>query len=255
MAYVLQGRAASSLLDTYNTERQPVGAFVVKRANDSMRDVMFSFGVLGMYEPSVDRRREILQEFGADSEGGRERRAGFRKGMELQQDYMVNALGAEMNQQYQSTAVYFDDEKAGPPEYPKDPDLYYEKTTYPGRRLPHAWLNATLPIKSISTHDLAGKGCFAILTGIGGKEVWTAAAAEVSKELNVTINVTSIGWRQDYEDSTYRWESARGVAEDGAVLVRPDRFVAWRCMDRQGATAEKLGLVMRKVLGVSVDAK
>lgn len=50
-----------------------------------------------------------------------------------------------------------------------EPRLIYYKTTYPGARFPHAWLNTTIPTTPISTIDLAGHGCVTIFTGIGGE--------------------------------------------------------------------------------------
>lgn len=249
IAYCLQGKAGPSILNTYNDERQPVGKGIVKYANDALRYDVLRMNVLGMLEPDLNKRKDILEEFKADSEAGRARREAWRKACETL-EYTHGTLGAEMNQRYQSSAVYFDDEKEGPPEFERDPVLYYQKSTYPGSRLPHAWLNGTTPIKPLSTQDLAGKGGFTVLTGVGGKKWWVPAAEEVSKELGVVIKVWSIGWRQDYEDAQWDWEKVRGVGDHGAVLVRPDRFVAWRCQDESGATAQKLGLVMRRVLGL-----
>jgi hypothetical protein len=249
IAYHLQGKAGPAILDTYNAERQPVGRGIVKYANDALHYDFARMNLLGMLEPDLNKRKELLEEFKADSEAGRARREAWRKAVDTM-EYTHGTLGAEMNQRYESSAIYVDDEKEDPPEYEKDPVLYHQKSTYPGSRLPHAWLNGTMPMKPLSTHDLAGKGDFAILTGIGGKAVWAAAAETVSKELGVIINVSSIGWRQDYEDAQYDWEKVRGVTDHGAVLVRPDRFVAWRCQDEKGATGQKLGQVMRRVLGL-----
>ena len=213
-----------------------------------MRDEMACWALLGITEPSLERRREILEEFKADSDAGRARRSAWRKAIE-QRQHEHDAIGGEMNQRYSSTCIYLKDETKGPPKYENDAVLYYQKSTYPGSRLPHAWLNKATPTKPLSTHDIAGKGTFAILTGIGGREAWNNAADKVSKKLNVDIRVSSIGWRQDYEDSYFQWDSVKGVDNHGAVLVRPDRFVAWRCQNRGGATPEKLGLVMKAVLG------
>ena len=103
----------------------------------------------------------------------------------------------------------------------------------------------------VSTHDLAGKGHFTILTGISGKAKWADAAARVRNELSIEIPVYSIGG-VDYRDVFYDWSKKRGVGEKGAVLVRPDRFVAWRSNgDEEDAEkrADKLVKVISRVLG------
>jgi hypothetical protein len=136
----------------------------------------------------------------------------------------------------------------------QDPTLYHEPSTYPGRRLPHAWLNTAVPQKPVSTIDLAGKGTFALFTGIGG-EAWKEAAMVLGQELKVPLQAFSIGFRQDWEDVYFDWERVKGVEESGVVLVRPDRFVAWRCresLNGPGECLEKLRRVMRVVLGWEV---
>ncbi|KAJ5464808.1 FAD binding domain-containing protein [Penicillium daleae] len=116
---------------------------------------------------------------------------------------------------------------------------------------PHAWLNKATPRDPISTIDIACHGMFTLLSGIGGGP-WKKAAEMVAETLKVPIQVHSIGFRQDWEDVYFEWESLRGVEESGAVLVRPDRFVAWRApevLQDTGACASKLLIVMRTILG------
>jgi putative polyketide hydroxylase len=42
--------------------------------------------------------------------------------------------------------------------------------------------------------------------------------------------------------------AAYGVTPDGAVLVRPDGFVAWRAADAAGATAEGMTGILSRLL-------
>jgi hypothetical protein len=154
-----------------------------------------------------------------------------------------------MNQRYFSKAIYSKDE-ASPLALPDDPIRTHQVTTYPGRRLPHVWLNTRTPGKAFSTIDLAGKGSFCLLTGAGGDK-WKTAAESVSKSLGITINRYSIGWKQDYEDVYSDWARCREVEEDGCVLVRPDRFVAWRSTRLAPDCTSKLEEVMKTVLSLS----
>ena len=258
MAYVLQGKADPSLLSSYGVERQPVGEYIVGRANDTRRLHSDLYSVLGVFEPELQARLDTLAELKEDSDRGDARRAAFRKVIEDLAEER-DGLGAEMNQLYQSTAVYAHDETDPPPK-PKnrrDAALYYVQSTYPGSRLPHAWLSKPVTFgpraAQVSTQDLAGNGRFTLLSGIGGKRSWTKTASEIGGVLGIEIVVYSIGWGQDYEDCLFRWVERRGVEEKGAVLVRPDRIVAWRSREmlEESERGEKLLAVMRCVLGLS----
>ena len=125
-----------------------------------------------------------------------------------------------MNHRYISDAVVFDDERTAkrePPAWPDDKVLHHRTSTYPGSRLPHAWLNKRLPSPNhTSTHDVAGHGVFCLLTGIGG-DTWKAAAKKISEETSVVIKAYRIGWQQDWEDVYRDWERKREVEEDGCV--------------------------------------
>lgn len=203
--------------------------------------------VIGMMEPDKEVRKKILAEFDDPGEKGRKRRQEFQKGIE-KTTVEVNGLGIEMNQKYFSGAVYQDDEGSPPPP-PANPVAELHITTYPGRRLPHAWLNKRIPEEKFSTIDLAGHGRFCLLTGPGG-QAWKAAAEKVGKSLDVEIKAYSIGWKQDYEDVYFDWAKRREVEEDGCVLARPDRFVAWRSKGMIPDADAKLEKVMRKILSL-----
>lgn len=194
---------------------------------------------------------EFLRTLSEPSKLGRERRKIFNAAVEnTSQEF--HGIGIEMNHYYESGAVNLTDEvKASrtKPDWPKDSTLYHLTTTYPGHRLPHAWLNLRMPLKNhVSTIDLAGHGVFCLLTGIGGEQ-WKEAAQSVSQDLGVEIRAYGIGWGQDYEDVYRDWEKKREVEEDGAILVRPDRFVCWRAMQLDGDCTKTLSEVMKTVLG------
>jgi hypothetical protein len=188
-----------------------------------------------------------FNELKAPTEAGRKRREKLRDAVKYT-EHEFGGIGIEMNQRYESSAVILTDEKEARHPPPEDPVLQYQLSTYPGSRLPHAWLNKRIPEEApISTIDLAGHGAFCLLTGIGG-EGWKAAAHEVERELGVKVNVYSIGWMQDYEDVYGDWSRRREVAEDGCVLARPDRTIAWRSMGMRGDCKEVLIAVVGRVL-------
>lgn len=251
----MSGKAGPQLLDTFSVERQPVGVGVITRANEGLRDHSSWMKVIGMLEPDVSQRRKILAEFDDPGNLGQHKRAEFSQAVSLTVKEF-HGLGVEMNQLYASSGIFLDDELSRIPnsEHSRmvDEKRSVEKyciTTFPGSRLPHAWLNSRKPGTRISTVDLAGHGCFCLLTGPGG-QAWKDAAAAVSKNLDTPINYYSIGWKQDYEDVYFDWAKRRQVNEDGCILVRPDRFVAWRSKSMVPNCAERLGSVLKSVLSL-----
>jgi len=88
----------------------------------------------------------------------------------------------------------------------------YVPSARPGGRAPHVWLHENGGDK-VSTIDLVGNG-FVLLAGAKGA-AWQATAAG---KLPVKSHVIA--------DADFG--AAYDIGADGAVLVRPDGYVAWR---------------------------
>jgi putative polyketide hydroxylase len=110
------------------------------------------------------------------------------------------------------------------PELPSTEDIDLVVDGAPGSRLPHVWLQRDG--RRLSTLDLVRSG-FTLLTGAGGDR-WVRAAQEVADRLGVELAACKIAPSADVADRHGRWPHCVGLAEDGALLVRPDQFVAWR---------------------------
>lgn len=116
-------------------------------------------------------------------------------------------LNIELGYCYESAAVIGEGGSAAGHENPRD------SKGRPGTRAPHVWLQRD-GVK-ISTLDLFGRN-FVVLAG--------PAAAALSAP---GVDVYRIG-AGGITDPDNLFLSAYGIAPEGAVLVRPDGFVAWR---------------------------
>jgi 2,4-dichlorophenol 6-monooxygenase len=126
--------------------------------------------------------------------------------------------------------------------------VLYTPTTRPGSRLPHAWLNDHGT--RVSTHDLGSIGEFVLLCGSGPAAVeWCGAASKLSQETGIPIAPVRIAPDGEYGDPTRVWTRLREVTEDGAILVRPDRYVAARYQRAVDDPLTCLRQVFEQILG------
>jgi 2-polyprenyl-6-methoxyphenol hydroxylase-like FAD-dependent oxidoreductase len=218
LAAVLNGTAGPGLLETYDAERRPVGEFTVEQA----------------YARYVGRVAPYLGATDAQP--------------------VVDDLYLELGYRYNSTAVIAEPGDEWPPDgelphrHPRD------LRAQPGSRAPHVLLNRDGA--QVSTLDLFGKG-FVLLAGPLGA-AWREAAQTAAGRLGVELDAYQVVGGDGDEGADpadgiltgdgNRFRSAYRMAPDGAVLVRPDGFVAWRAADGTRATAEVMTDVLSRVL-------
>lgn len=244
LAAVIKEQAGPALLDTYSQERAPIARQIVTRANQSIGEFGPIFEALGMDGGTDVEKIKASMDARCDATAAAEnQREALRKAFEFKK-YEFDAHGVEMNQRYTSAAAVTDGQPE--PDFAKDPELHYQPTTWPGARLPHAWVYDQ-DGKQHSTLDITGKGRFTILTGISG-EPWTQAAETVGKALGVDIAVHVIGPRRALVDHHGDWARSRETEESGCVLVRPDHHVAWRAITLPDDPAGELMRAIASVL-------
>jgi 2,4-dichlorophenol 6-monooxygenase len=245
LALVLSGKAGKSLLDSYSDERQPVGRQVIDRAMKSHREIEPWSEAAGL-KPGMseqDAKENIEQLFGA-SDVGAKRREALLAGIELM-NYQFNAHGVELGQRYRGGAIA----SAEPfPNHQRDPELYFQPDTVPGSHIPHVWLQHEGAM--ISTLDVCNYSRFTLIVGVGGGS-WVRAAGAVASRLGVPIQTARMGLRQAFDDIDGEWSRMREVSDRGCLLVRPDRFIAWRSHDLPSDPTAALHEAMLSLLGRS----
>ena len=244
LAYVIKDKAGAELLDTYSIERSPIAKQIVTRANQSIAEFGPIFEALGLTDTQDPvKMKKNMDERKQNSPKAEKQRQALREAIAFKK-YEFDAHGVEMNHRYKSNSVLTGGDKE--PEFKKDKELFYQPTTYPGARIPHAWVYDKTGVKH-SLLDLCGKGNFSIFTGIGGEE-WLKAAKNIETQLGVKIQCNIIGPDQDFEDHAGEWSSIREISDSGLILVRPDQHICWRSKDMMSNSSEKLMDVMKKIL-------
>jgi 2,4-dichlorophenol 6-monooxygenase len=237
---VLNGEADETLLDSYESERRPVGLRNAEWAlmtwfNHPVNDV--AMGLFPTQTP--EERQAALTALFAETEDGATRRAKFAEVINVQR-LEFQAHDVEMGFVYENGAVVPDGTEAPP----RDPmGGIYTPVSRPGHRLPHAWLERAG--KRISTHDLVRPGRFLLLAGPVGAD-WLTAGQELERVGSVPIDLVRIG---DDGDVRIAEGSLEGLSAAGAILVRPDAHVAWRAAELPEDPVSTLSSALMKVLG------
>jgi len=155
---------------------------------------------------------------------------------------IVDDMSMEIGYRYNSAAVALET-NAHPPDALALHEHPRESTGRPGSRAPH------LPVEragaSVSTLDLFGTA-FVLLAGPDGG-AWHDAARRAADALDVPMDAYLVGGGE-LRDPGGAFAPAYGISPAGAVLVRPDGFVAWRAHDATGASEAVIGDVLDALL-------
>ncbi|MBC2905339.1 FAD-dependent oxidoreductase [Streptomyces cupreus] len=213
LAAVLGGWAGEGLLDSYDAERRPVAEATSARA--AARSVEHSHP--GFAPPP------------AVGGGGPQR----------------GILNVALGYRYPQGAVVGADPAA--PVVPDRLDLSGET----GSRAPH--LTVRHQGERISTLDLYERS-FVLLSDADDPSGWHKAATRLAEATSIPLTSYRVGngpaAELTPEDDT-DWSAAHGTTPEGAVLVRPDGFVAWRSsgqvMDAESALRSVLTTLLATV--------
>jgi putative polyketide hydroxylase len=157
---------------------------------------------------------------------------------------IVDDMSMEIGYRYNSAAVALE-----PGDAPALHEHPRESNGRPGSRAPH------VPVEraggSVSTLDLFGTA-FVLLAGPDG-EAWRDAALRAGDALDVPLDAFVVGGGE-LRDPGGGFTAAYGISAAGAVLVRPDGFVAWRAHDAAGASDAAVHEVLEALLLRQRDA-
>jgi 2-polyprenyl-6-methoxyphenol hydroxylase-like FAD-dependent oxidoreductase len=192
LAAVYHGWGGPHLLETYESERRPVG---IRQCDEAMEN----FARYGSRKPVPHVTDET-------EEGARVRRELGKRLSNANSQAWENPLNTHLGYRYEGSPIVVSD---GPlPPEPEDSRVYVQ-TSHPGCRAPHAWL-----ADGRSTLDLFGRG-FTLMRFPGAPD--TAALASAMAKRNVPFEAVDVAQAD-----------IAALYERKLVLVRPDGHVAWR---------------------------
>lgn len=203
LALVCRGKASARLLESYDAERRPIGRL---HAENSAR-MADEHGLLKSFSPGM------FWNFLSVLTISRLGLVRWFPGIPVRK--LGNLMGLPVYR-YRSGAVLEENGRAlgiGPL------SCFLGE---PGTRLPHGWVYDGA--REVSTLDVA-PGRFALFTA-GAAARWREAAARATDHFGIRVLVYSLGETGDLRAPG----TARlfGLSPGGALLVRPDDYVAWR---------------------------
>ena len=240
IAAVLAGHAGDALLDSYEPERRAVDGRNVQRSLENGLNHLEVARAIGIGRASEAANLAALRSALGD---GPHRRTVLAAIATQSMEFREHVV--EYGYRYASRAVVDD---GTPPPSGGDEIRLYVPGTRPGAPLPHAVIE-DLDGRRLSTLDLVAPGRFVLIAGEDGA-AWRDAALALAKERGLPLDALRIAHLTgEYRDPRCAWLRRREIGPRGAVLVRPDRFVAWRSLDAATDPAGALGRALGQVLG------
>jgi len=248
LAAVLHGHASPALLDSYESERRPSLESNAQRSLENAVNHLATQALSGVsHERSESENWAALRRFWSRNPDDAEHRAAIMRSIRAQ-SMEFGELNIEYGYTYSSRAIVDD---GTPPQEPIDHIRVYEPSTRPGAPLPHAWLDdpdgRRLPIK-----DLVRPGRFVVIAGEEGGD-WCDAARELAAASDLPLDAVRVGHLDgDFFDPRCTWLRHREIGPQGAILVRPDRHVAWRSVGAHADPATELARALGQVLALEI---
>ncbi|MGZ5356990.1 MAG: FAD-dependent monooxygenase [Solirubrobacterales bacterium] len=251
VAAVLAGHASPELLDTYEPERRSSDE---RNARRSLENAVNQFDIVAKagvsHENTADENWANVRRIWSGRPEDAEHREQVLRSIRMQ-SMEFSELNVELGYTYESAAIVPDGSEQPDP---VDEVRVYDPSTRPGAPLPHAWIDddegTRQPIK-----DLVGPGRFLLIAGEEGEQ-WCEVAREL-EEAGAPLDTVRIGHVDgDLFDPRCMWLRRREIGPAGAILVRPDRFVAWRSVGASEAPRDELAEALGKVLArpVTIEA-
>jgi 2-polyprenyl-6-methoxyphenol hydroxylase-like FAD-dependent oxidoreductase len=193
LAATVQGWGGPHLLPSYEIERRPVGEQNVAASR---------FATMGRRKWRAAYRPNIRD----DTPEGAETRASLACIADVEQRKSNEMIGAELGYRYSHSPLIWPEPGEGPALDVMD----YAPSTWPGTRLPHAWLD-----DGTALQDRLDDGY--TLLCLGGARADTAPLEQAFAALRAPFSVMTVSD-----------QPPRDIYGDDLLLLRPDLHIVWR---------------------------
>lgn len=226
LAAVLKGQAGPALLDTYEQERKSQAAWTLKIATyNTLNTNSLLTASLAVEAPFLETQRvsptsiAFLKEIFASA-----RASGFAH------------VGQQFGAVYRSPAIVSDGT-----EPPVSGIADYRESASPGARAPHFWVTSASGERSSIVDLLRGR-----LLLLADEEAAAWEQARDALGLAQFLDVHAVG--AALQPQSAKWRDLYALEAGGAVLIRPDGFIAARFRQRPTDAQAALGAALDQVL-------
>ena len=216
IARVVNGDSALALLDSYELERRPSVERNCEQSRvnfEKMSQVEEAIGI----SSNVEKTRENLNLLDIDDINSQQRRDKIQQSIDAQRDHFF-MLGMDLGVCYDGALIQTCPEDAPENNWQASE---YNPSSAAGNRLPHCWLQDG--DTRLSTHDIVASVKLTLLTTSDGYQQWAQALADTGTD---DIEIQAIG-NAGLAPADDGWDTLIGMKQHGALLIRPDRHIAF----------------------------
>lgn len=244
LALTLRGIADETILDSYEAERRPVAERNVAASMANAAEHFHIDRALGLSDDddAATNWDRMARLWDPDPAHDALREAVFKAVQRNRRGFRHHNV--EFGYVYETGLLIPD---GAPPDVPAHPIHVYEPSSRPGHPLPHAWVSKSGP--QLPLNALVRDGHFLVIAGEEGRE-WVEAARRIAAQTGLPIRAFTLGILEgDYLDMRGSWLRHRRMDPTGAVVVRPDRYIAYHAPSAPADCREALETVFGVLTG------
>lgn len=229
LAHVLNRTGSDALLDSYQSERRPVAEINTTQSLENASTLLHLLGVLFKGEGPQAEAHFLARKTSP------EKYPEIAEAVELQRAHF-DSFNLQIGYRYTSDALINPAPQAQSADVPTS---HYTPSYEVGGRLPHWWVEQDRTRQS--SHALLSPTTFTLWLDEAALLLF-AAEQKNSSAFNLVIQ------GRDFVDPDMPWVARTGLGKTGALLVRPDGHIAWRCealpKNPSACTEDRIGEIL-----------